>query len=204
VRIAPNTDGTTGPRPSRRAHTGRRRNEEARQAILGAALDLLMASDDEPITMDALAATAGVSKQTIYRWWPTKAAVLAEAMADRARDEVPVVDTGTVLGDLTEFLVATFRNARTRPVARALRTVMAEAQSDPQAAEVLDAYTAERREALRAVLMRGQLRGDLPLDADLATMVDMAFGFVWYRMMVGHAPLDRSSAVSLARSVLGR
>ena len=106
-----------------------------------------MTSDDTPITMEALAITASVSKQTIYRWWPTKAAVLAEAMGDRARDEVPVVDTGTVLGDLTQFLVATFRSASARPIARALRTVMAEAQSDPQAAEVLHAYTAERREA---------------------------------------------------------
>jgi AcrR family transcriptional regulator len=191
------------PRASRRAHTGSRRNEQVRQAVLGAALDLLMGSDDTSITMDALAARASVSKQTIYRWWPTKAAVLAEAMADRARDAVPVVDSGTVLGDLTEFLIATFRNARARPVARALRTVMAEAQSDPQAAEVLHAYTAERREALRAVLIRGQQRGDLPSGADITTMVDMAFGFVWYRMMVGHAPLDRSSAVKLARSVLG-
>ena len=189
---------------ARRAHTGRRRNEQARQAILRAALDLLMATDDTPITMDALAVTASVSKQTIYRWWPTKAAVLAEAMGERARDEVPVVDTGTVLGDLTKFLVATFRSASARPIARALRTVMAEAQSEPQAAEVLRAYTADRREALTAVLARGQQRGELPADADLATMVDMAFGFVWYRMMVGHAPLDRASAVRLARSLLAR
>jgi AcrR family transcriptional regulator len=185
-----------------RAHTGRRRNEEARQAILRSTVDLLMTSNDSVITMDGLAKAAGVSKQTIYRWWPNKAAVLAEAMSERARDEIPIVDTGTVLGDMTAFLIATFRSASTRPVARALQTVMAEAQTDPEAAEVLRTYTAARRKAMMTLLERGQQRGELPADAELSTLIDQAFGFVWYRMMVGHAPLSRSAAIRLAHNLL--
>ena len=94
------TEGEARDERGRRPHTGRRRNEAARRAILEAALDLLTGSDGTTITIDALAAAAGVGKQTIYRWWPSKAAVLAEAMTQRARAQVPTADTGSLVGDL--------------------------------------------------------------------------------------------------------
>lgn len=186
----------------RRPHTGRRRNEAARRAILEGALELLACSDSTPITVDALAAAAGVGKQTIYRWWPSKAAVLAEAMTQRARDQIPIADSGTLVGDLKPFLAATFRNASFRPVSRALRTVMAEAQSDPQAADVLQTYAAERRLALRALLERAVARGEIGADTDLDLIVDQAFGFVWYRMMVGHAVLNSRASAALAEGLV--
>jgi AcrR family transcriptional regulator len=184
-----------------RPHTGRRRNEATRQAILDASLGMLL-SGDTAITMDGLAAAARVSKQTIYRWWPTKAAVLAEALTAGAKARVPAADTGTVLGDLTAFLIATFRGANDPAVAQALRLIMAEAQSDPQAAEVLHAYTAERRTELRTILDRGRERGQLSADLDLDMVIDQAFGVVWYRLLVGHAPLTRRAAVALAKTLL--
>ncbi len=202
VGIAGAAEGEAGGARGRRPHTGRRRNEAARRAILDAALGLLTGSDGTAITIDALAAAAGVGKQTIYRWWPSKAAVLAEAMTQRAQHQVPAADTGTLAGDLTEFLTATFRNASLRPVARALRTIMAEAQSDSEAAEVLQAYTAERRRAMRQLLEHAMARGELALDTDLDLVIDQAFGFVWYRMMIGHAPLSPHTSRALAEGLV--
>src|SRR6478672_6817511 len=78
------TAGTGGARP----HTGRRRNEAARQAVLDAALRLLVESKGAPITVEAVARAAGVGKQTLYRWWPSKGAVLLDALTDRAGQDV--------------------------------------------------------------------------------------------------------------------
>lgn len=152
--------------------------------------------------MGGLAAASGVGKQTIYRWWPSKATIVAEALSELARDRVPDVDTGSVLGDMTAFLVDTFKAASNRTVSRALRTLMAEAQSDPRAADILHAYTVERRQAMTSLLRRGHERGELRAGIDLDVIVDQAFGFIWYRLMIGHAPLDRRAATALARSLI--
>lgn len=188
--------------PAGRPHTGRHRNEAARSAILNAALELLGESGSEGLTIDAIAAAAGVGKQTIYRWWPSKGAVVLEAMTERAGIEAPVPDCGSVTEDLTSFLAATFRNASKSSVSRSLRFVMAEAQHDPQAAEVLGEFTAERRNSLRVILERGQARNELSKGADVDLLIDQAFGFLWYRMLVGHAPLTRRMATALAEGLV--
>jgi len=78
----------------RRAHTGRRRNDAAKDAILDAAFSLLSTNGTEGLTIEAIAAQAGVGRQTIYRWWPSKGAVVADALARYARVVVPERDTG--------------------------------------------------------------------------------------------------------------
>jgi AcrR family transcriptional regulator len=165
-------------------------------------LELLGDSGSAGLTIDAIAATAGVGKQTIYRWWPSKGAVVLEAMTERAGIEAPVPDCGSVTEDLTSFLAATFRNASKSSVSRKLRFVMAEAQHDPQTAEVLGEFTAERRNSLRVILERGQARNELSKAADVDLLIDQAFGFLWYRMLVGHAPLTRRMAKALAEGLV--
>lgn len=188
----------TGPRP----HTGRRRNDAVRGAILAATADLLTTSRVADLTVDAIASAAGVGKQTIYRWWPSKGAVLLEAMTERARIEVPTANTGTVLGDLTAFLAATFAAASDPPAAALLRAVMAEAQRDEHTSDVLRAFTDHRRAALREVLARGQWRAELAPTADLDLIIDQAFGVLWYRVLLGHPRLSRRDATELAAGLV--
>ena len=88
-------DDDDGPR---RPHTGRRRNEAAQEAILDAAFRLLSGPGTEVMTIDAIAAEAGVGRQTIYRWWPSKGAVVADALVRHARVAVPERDTGSFRG----------------------------------------------------------------------------------------------------------
>ena len=185
---------------SDRAHTGRRRNPAVRQAVLDAAADLLAGPDAAAISVDAIARAAGVSKHTIYRWWPSKGAVLLEAMVERARREAAVPDTGDLRTDLEAFLAATFSAVeRSGPL---LRTTMAEALRDPGAAEGLGEFAAARREELQGLLARGQARGELSSDADLSLMVDQVYGVLWYRLLIGHAPLDTDLAARLTRSLI--
>lgn len=67
---------------------------------------------------------------------------------------------------------------------------------------MLAEFTAQRRAALRALLERGQDTGDLPADADLDLLVDIAYGVLWYRLLIGHAPLDPRAARDLAAHLL--
>ena len=152
--------------------------------------------------MDSVAAVAGAGKQTIYRWWPTKAALLADVMAEKAALEVPIPDTGSLQGDLTAFFCAMFAGARHRAIARGLQTIMAEAQSDPQAAQALALYTSQRRQVLGNLFRRSVQRGEVPPDADTEMLIDQAFGLTWYRLLLDHAPLTDDAAARLAKGLV--
>lgn len=182
-----------------RPHTGRQRNEAARAAILDAALRLFGDSGGD-VTVGEIAAEAGVGKQTIYRWWPSKYAILLEAFTAYGRAVVPEPDTGTLDDDLRAFTVATFAGmADATPVLRAL---MGEAQRDPATRETLREFTGRRRTALRAILERGRDRGELPADAALDLAIDQLYGVLWYRVLLGHGPLGATTAAELADGLL--
>ncbi|TDD77944.1 TetR/AcrR family transcriptional regulator [Actinomadura darangshiensis] len=187
-----------------RPHTGRRRNEAARQAILDVAVELLGSAGDGPVTIDTIAAAAGVGKQTIYRWWPSKGAVLLEALAGRAGADIPVPDTGSLRADLEAFLRATFRAAGNPHTASALRHTMAEAQRDPHAREPMRDFLASRRRVLRGLLERARDRGEIASGADLDLIVDQAYGVLWIRILNGHARLGEAEATALAGSLAGQ
>ncbi|KAA9153864.1 TetR/AcrR family transcriptional regulator [Amycolatopsis acidicola] len=187
---------------ARRPHTGRRRNEAAREAILAAAAGLL-AHGEVGISVDTIAAAAGVGKQTIYRWWPSKGAVLLEAAVAQAEIQAPVPDTGSLGQDLDVFLVATFRTVAANK--SLLRNAMAEALRDDAAAKVLKEFAVSRRAALAEILERAQQRGVAIEDRDLT--LDQAFGVLWYRILFEHDELDEQAAerlaAALARSAAG-
>jgi AcrR family transcriptional regulator len=193
--------GPGGPRVAR-PHTGRRRNAAARDAILDVTFELLRVRGVTGLTIDAIAEAAGVGRQTIYRWWPSKGAVAAEAMARGARVIVPPRDTGSLRDDLTQFLADSFAGLEDPGVRRALRQMVAAAQADEHVAQILADFTAQRRAALLAMLERGRDHGDLPADANLGLLVDIAYGVLWYRLLVGHAPLDAHLARDLAAHLL--
>jgi AcrR family transcriptional regulator len=182
----------------RRPHTGRRRNDAAEAAILDATFRLLSGPGTEGLTIDAIAAEAGVGRQTIYRWWPSKGAVVADALAHHAQVVVPERETGSFTGDLAAFLTDSFAGLENEGYAARLRQIVAEAQHDEHVAQVLANFTAVRRAALRALLERGRTAGEIAADADLDMLVDMAYGVLYYRLLVGHAPLDEKAAQSLA------
>jgi AcrR family transcriptional regulator len=181
----------------RRVHTGRRRNEAAREAILQAAADLLAAGSGD-VAVSAIAKSAGVGKQTIYRWWPSKRAVLIEAMASRGQQLVSVSETGVFAADLKSFLTATFAAARQN---RALLLgVLSEALTDPSTMSQFCAFAASRRQALQSLLDRACQRGEITKPS--ALIVDQIFGTLWYRLIFHHAPLNSAAASKLSHAIV--
>src|SRR6266508_4745192 len=102
------------------ARPGRKRSEDTRLAILAAAFELVGEVGYAGLTMEGIAARAGAGKPTVYRWWPSKADVLLEALATKAELHIPIPDEGGYAADLRGFLTASFRLARSRTIIDAL------------------------------------------------------------------------------------
>ena len=151
---------------SQQKRRGRPRSEKARTAILDAATELLLEQGLEAVSMDEVAERAGVSKATIYRWWPSKETLALDALYhewDTAPPEPP--DTGSLRGDLLALLRPWIRRVRARPYGRVVAELVAEAQTDPEFASIYHArFVAPRREPGRALLRRAIERGELPPD----------------------------------------
>jgi AcrR family transcriptional regulator len=170
--------------------------------VLDAALDLLQRQGYGQMTMEGLAKAAGVSKQTVYRWWPSPAAVLMEVLNDYATAQVPVVDHGSLGVELREFVRHTVAGLHegTAPIVAGL---MAKAQLDEAFATTFrEQFLARRRQAMRTLLERGRERGEVAAGADLDLLVDIGFGTIWYRVLSRHARLNRRFADELTDALL--
>ncbi len=179
---------------------GRPRSETARVAILDAAVAELQDKGFAATTVDAIAARAGVGKQTIYRWWPSKADVVLEAILDLAAARISTADGGSLHADLLAFLTATFAQRGQRQV---LIGMMAQTVLDPVFAEKFrEQFLFARRAALRTVLERAVVRGEIASDVDLELLIDVVYGVLWYRLLVDHIPLDEAGGRALADLVL--
>ncbi|MEA2420919.1 MAG: hypothetical protein QOF55_18 [Thermoleophilaceae bacterium] len=181
---------------------GRPRSEQARRAVLDAAVGLIEESGYGRLTLDGIARRAGVSRQTVYRWWPGKAEIVLEALNDAASAIAPAPDSGSLETDLRTLLRRTIKGATGRN-ARMLAALMAEAQLDEDFAESFrSGFLARRRRVLRDTLERGRARGEIGDSADLDFLVDLAFGTLWYRILSHHARLDRRFADQLTDTLL--
>jgi len=176
---------------------GRKRSEQSRLAILTATFELTRDEGYRALTVEGIAARAGVGKQTVYRWWPTKADVLLEALATKAELHVSVADRGSFRADLEQFLRDSFALLGVPGVAQALRSLMAEAQVDSQfASRFREGFLDRRRAALAELLQRARRRGDAPPVAD-ELVADVVFGVIWYRVLATDRPLGEADLVAL-------
>jgi AcrR family transcriptional regulator len=168
---------------------GRPRSERARAAILDAAAELVLDKGPTAVSMDAVAERAGVSKATIYRWWPTKEALALDALY--ARWEPPeTADTGTLRGDLLALLLPWVRLVRSRPYGRVIGTLITKAHSDPDFADqYLSRVVEPRRDAARALFDRAVERGEIPAGTSVEVALDLLYGALYHRLLHGHLPL---------------
>ena len=150
--------------------------------------------------MDAIARRAGVSKETLYRWWHSKTEVVLDALAERGQRTIPLPDTGTLREDLRAFLRATVDSAdpATR---RLLHTIAAAAASDEATADqVRDRFLATRRADLGQILERAVGRGEITGDYS-ALALDLIYGSMWYRLIFRTGPLDYTWADDIAAAI---
>lgn len=185
--------------PARRS----RRRADTHHAILKAAARLVADAGYNRVTIEAIAALAGAGKQTIYRWWPSKAALFLELCATSVPGAPRALDAGSVEADLEWFLRQAAK-IQTDVVVRAiLAGLLAESQGDPELARVFRAhFVLGHRRWLAGVLERGVARGELRPDTDLDLAVDTVIGAVWSRLLLDPAPLDDDVARTLIAQLL--
>jgi AcrR family transcriptional regulator len=171
---------------------GRPRSEKAHTAILEAAAELLLARGLSAVSMDAVAQRAGVSKATIYRWWPTKETLALDALYSEWAAARPYPrDTGALRGDLLSLLRPWARLAGSRPYGRVIAALITEAQTDPAfAAEYRERFVEPRRDLARAIFRRAIQRGEIPADTKIEVALDLLYGPLYHRLLHGHAPLN--------------
>ncbi|MGD2010746.1 MAG: TetR/AcrR family transcriptional regulator [Desulfobacterales bacterium] len=184
--------------PGKTARPGRPRSSTAHAAVLAAALKLFRQKGYRSVTIEGIAAEAGVGKQTIYRWWPSKAAVVLEAFARYTAGRITMPDTGNFQGDIEAFLMQAFEML-TRESGQLVRSLMSEALlNDEFAVSMRNIFIASRRSALREILNKAIERGEVASDADIEFIIDLIYGPMWYRLLNNHAPLDLKFAEQLS------
>jgi AcrR family transcriptional regulator len=192
----------TAPTPATRTR-GRPRSEQARVAILDATTDLLLEHGLAGASMDAVAERAGVSKATIYRWWPTKEMLALDAIYRSWAAEPGQADTGSLRGDLLAMLVPWARRIRARPYGRVIAAFVAEAQNDPTFAQLyLARFVEPRRAQGKAALVRAAARGEVPSGTNVDVVLDLLYGPLYHRLLHQHAPLTNRFVTDVVDTVI--
>jgi AcrR family transcriptional regulator len=190
--------------PEARSQRGRRRSDRSHQAIISATQELLVERGYRALTIEGVAARAGVGKQTIYRWWPSRAALVLEAyLVASERVQLPSPDSGSAREDV-RALIGWLAAVLAEPTGgRVVAGLVGDLQHDVDLAEGFrQGVVPARRQAMLAALERGRERGEIRADADLELAVDALHGAVFYRLLLSGKPLDAAFAKRLADQVL--
>ena len=185
-------------RPGRAPH---RRSDEARIAVLHATDDLLAERGYRGLTIEGIATRAGVAKQTIYRWWPSKIDILLDVLQDDA-GAIEVPATGSTIADVRDHLRKLARFLTKDPAGRVLLTLLGESQQDPAVAEIFaERWQKAQRKAERDLLRRVAGSGEIEDPIDPEATLDALYGPVYYRAMTGR-PVTRGFVDGLVVRIL--
>jgi AcrR family transcriptional regulator len=190
------TDTETARRP------GRPRSAEADEAILGAALELFAELGYEGLSVEAVAARAGVSKATIYRRYPSKSDLVMSSCAAVSEPVREPADTGTLRGDLEVIVGNICRMLTTTVNGRMLPQMVAEAARNPELKAAKRTFVAQRRQLCLEVLERAAARGEIARELDGAAVADLLVAPLFYRHLVSGDPLDRAFRRTHVENVL--
>ncbi|MFF3390401.1 TetR/AcrR family transcriptional regulator [Streptomyces sp. NPDC002669] len=177
----------------------------AAQAIFDTTLRHLAERGYARLTIESVAQDAGVNKTTIYRWWPSKPALLRAALIHARVLDVDIPDTGSLRGDLialVEQVIGLLTNGRTEPVARALTS--GTGLPDDELAALTRDFFADRFSREQPVFARAGARGELPADADPMLLLDLIAGAVWMRVLLRREPVPPDFARDVVDAVLPR
>lgn len=180
--------------PVRRGR-GRPRNPETDQRITAAAAELMLLRGFEKMTVDDVAAKAGVGKATVYRRWPSKEDLAVAAMAQIYSTALPDPDTGTIEGDLVENFTKVLAFVNSHDGEAYFRTSMAESIRDPRIAALYRSSTERAEETAALMYRRGIERGEVRPDIDIDIVVQWLGGIIGSRAIT-HRPLPQVEDVT--------
>ena len=168
-----------------RRSIGARRNPASQEAILDAAEAILHEEGIAGFSIEAVARRARAGKPTIYRWWPNRTTLMLDVYK-RFKNARTFPDTGTLRGDLVAFLENQLLGFwKDRLCGTVYRAVIAEAQSDKDAAAALYAYQAERKAVAVQMIDRAKARGEVSAEVNGALIVDLIVSFAWHQLLLG-------------------
>ncbi|MFI0787689.1 TetR/AcrR family transcriptional regulator [Streptomyces lydicus] len=187
-----------------RGQDGTRRSSGPRKAqeIFDATLDLLAAKGYEGLTVEGVAQRSGVNKTTLYRWWPSKGALLGAALTGARRLSLEPADTGSLQGDLESLLQTVVTLLTVPPGSDIAVPALGAATQSPELAVHVREFFADRLAREQPLFERATARGELPSDADPMLLVDLLAGAAWLRVVLRQLPVEEDFVSRAVRTVL--
>ncbi|MGC1212549.1 MAG: TetR/AcrR family transcriptional regulator, partial [Micromonospora sp.] len=182
----------TAPRP---------RGPRGAEAIHAAVLDLLADEGYARLTIEGVARRSGINKTTLYRWWPSKPALVAATFRHAIARDLPVPDTGSLRGDLVALVRSKAAFFAEGP-GRLAADVLAHTGADTELAGLADELLGEHCAHVAEVTGRARARGELTVPVDDTLLADLLLGPVWLRAVVTHRPLSAEDADALVDTLL--
>lgn len=168
----------------------RPRSDATHKAILKAASTILREKGYAKLTIEGIAKLSGAGKPTIYRWWPTKMAILIELYDRETTKLLAINETGSLQDEMTQWFNILWNDWQTTVSGETYRSILAEIQSDPKGLDFFNqSYIPRRREILLQILKRAQNRGELK-NRNLEAIVDYCCGFNWYYLLTHTSPSE--------------
>jgi len=183
---------------------GRPRSERARAKILKAAASLLVTLGPRQMSIEGVAAKAGVSKATIYRWWDSKGELALDALlAELVASMKDVPNTGSLHDDLRGYMRMVVRTYGDPIVGRTQAAIIGEMQSDAALRRAYRLHVTEPvRERSRQIFGRAIARGEISASTDAELILDLLIGAVFLRLLFDIGPLNRRVADELVDVLL--
>jgi AcrR family transcriptional regulator len=178
------------------------RSARVRQAILTATSEQLIAGGYDALTVNEVAAAAGVAITTVYRRWPTKAELAAAALGELAATANPMPDTGRIETDLRALLAQILGLLRRPEIARLVRAVAAIDPDTPGADAARVAFWQTRFAGSASIVTRAIARGEIDAAAEPEAVIELLVGPAYLRLLLTGRPLDAElEAESLRRTL---
>lgn len=178
----------------RRTSIGSQRNPASQEAILQAAEDILVEGGFGAFSIEAVARRAHAGKPTIYRWWPSRAALLLDVYQrqkyDASGTNTIAPDTGSIEGDVFTLLSGLFNYWYTGHAGDVFRSVIAEAQSDPTTRQALAAYMEDRYDQGGEMFRRAKARGEVADWVEPKLAMEIVTSFAWQRLLTDRLDED--------------
>jgi AcrR family transcriptional regulator len=172
------------------------------QQIFDTTLAMLAEKGYDRLTIEGVAERSGVNKTTVYRWWPSKAALVAEALVEARALEFPAPDTGSFEGDLTDLATGIAELLTTPRSGDIAIAALAASAGHPELAVSVRGFFADRLARERPIFERAVARGELATDTDPMTIVDLIAGAIWLRVVFRGLPADSAFVSDIVRTVL--
>lgn len=166
------------------------RAARVRSAVLAATAELLDEVGYDEVTYEEVATRAGVHKTTVYRRWPSKPELLADALGLHSEEHVPVPATGSLAGDLAALASAVAANISTPGGARRSTSIIAASAHSEELAETVHRFMSRRVDLTEAVVTQAIERGELSADVDPRVVVEALVGPIWFRLLLTGETID--------------